>query len=140
MGACTKSAQRPTNLVTFFSSSTQRVIVNVEVVQSAVERQRGLMERHALAPHHGMLFIFDTMADHPFWMKQTVIALDMIFIDNKQQVIGIIHDVPPLTLERRTINKPSQYVVEVPAGYARANNITVGTKAAIQLAKHQFSL
>ena len=54
--------------------------VSVELARTDAERARGLMDRRELAPDAGMLFLFDETAEHPFWMKNTLIPLDMIFI------------------------------------------------------------
>ena len=57
-----------------------RHVVSVELARTDAERARGLMERRELAPDAGMLFLFDETAEHPFWMKNTLIPLDMLFI------------------------------------------------------------
>lgn len=100
--------------------------VVVEVVRSDEERARGLMNRTKLAPEAGMLFVFEESDDHSFWMKNTFLPLDMIFVDEQGRVAGVLDRVPPLTTEPRTIGRPSRYVLEVNGGWAAAHGVRQG--------------
>jgi len=112
---------RPT--VTFGSTAT----VDVEVVYTKAAIARGLMYRRDLAPNAGMLFILDAIKDHKFWMRNTYIPLDIIFITPDFKVAGVAANATPLTDTPRSIGQPSLYVVEVNAGWCAANNITANT-------------
>lgn len=109
------------------------VTVAVEVARDPQDRARGLMFRTSLDALGGMIFIFDEEAIHPFWMKNTYIPLDMIFISEAKIVVGVLENVPPRTTTSRSVDLPSRYVVEVNAGFARAHRITVGTHLIMQL-------
>jgi len=100
------------------------VRIEVEVVADDASRTRGLMYRTELADAHGMLFVFDEETDHSFWMKNTVIPLDMIFISTDRHIVGIHPNAVPLDLTAISVGKPSKYVLEVPAGYAARAGIT----------------
>jgi uncharacterized membrane protein (UPF0127 family) len=105
-------------------------IVRVEIASDDASRTRGLMYRRSLEPDRGMIFIFPTTEDHTFWMHNTLIALDMIFLDESRSVIGVVANAAPQTDAPRGVGKPSRYVVEVAAGEAAAHAIRPGTRAA----------
>ena len=106
--------------------------VRVEVARTDKERARGLMHRKDLASGAGMLFIFKQERDQTFWMKNTLIALDMIFIRQDMTIAGIVHEAEPLTLTQRSIGKPSLYVLEVPGGWAQQTGIKSGQRVSFQ--------
>ena len=94
------------------------------------ERQVGLMHRkERLGPAEGMLFAMDEDRDHSFWMENTWIPLDMVFIDKTGVVVGILRDVPPRTRDSRTVGKTSRFVLEVDAGWCARNGLRVGERA-----------
>jgi uncharacterized membrane protein (UPF0127 family) len=104
-------------------------LVQVEVVSTPQDRARGLMFRRELQPDHGMLFIFDETEEHSFWMRNTFVALDMIFLTEDRRVAGVVANATPRTDVARTIGKASRYVVEVAGGEAGAHAIVPGTRA-----------
>jgi len=100
--------------------------VQVEVARTDAERERGLMGRHRLEPGHGMLFVFETEDEHVFWMKNTLVPLDMLFIDGLGTIVGIVARAEPLTTSPRTVGRPSRYVLEVPGGWAEERGVKAG--------------
>jgi uncharacterized membrane protein (UPF0127 family) len=104
------------------------VRVTLEVVKDDASRTRGLMYRTELADGHGMLFVFDEEVDHPFWMKNTVIPLDMIFIDANRRIVGIHPNATPLNLKPVSVGRPSKWVLEVAGGYATRAGITTNNQ------------
>lgn len=102
--------------------------VQIELARSPQEMAKGLMFRQKLAEDAGMLFIYKTDGDHSFWMKNTYIPLDMLFIDVSGRVVGIVENAAPLTLVSRSVGQPSRYVLEVNAGYCRRHGLTVGSQ------------
>jgi uncharacterized membrane protein (UPF0127 family) len=70
------------------------------------------MWRERLADGAGMLFIFPDVEERAFWMQNTLISLDMLFLDEAWRVVGILEAVPPLNREPRSVGKPSRYVLE----------------------------
>jgi len=101
----------------------------VELAISNEERARGLMYRREMADDYGMLFIFQNDADHTFWMKNTYIPLDMIFIDRDLNVVGVYRDAKPLSEESISVRKSSRYVLEIKAGLSERFGIDEGVKA-----------
>lgn len=87
------------------------------------------MNRKSLSQNSGMLFIFPDEQIRTFWMKNTLIPLDMIFMNTKKIIVGIVYNAVPQTLDLRRVDTPAQYVLEVNAGQALMNNLKVGTKA-----------
>jgi uncharacterized membrane protein (UPF0127 family) len=102
--------------------------VNVEVARTDAERARGLMFRRSLAPDAGMIFLFDQSAEHGFWMQNTLIPLDMIFIDDDGRIVGIVERAAPLTTTLRTVGVPSRYVLEVNGGWSAAHGVASGDR------------
>lgn len=104
------------------------VRVRVEVVQTPQERQRGLMFRKQLDADAGMLFVFERPQHNVFWMRNTLLPLDMIFITRDMRVLGVVENATPQTESPREVPGESQYVLEVNAGFSRQHGITQGTK------------
>ena len=101
--------------------------VFVELARSPRQIQRGLMYRRHLQPDRGMLFLFPRERVQSFWMKNTLIPLDMIFVTSGMEVAGVVENAEPLTEVSRSVGKPSQYVIEVNAGWASAHGVVSGT-------------
>ena len=102
--------------------------VSAEVADTPQERETGLMGRVSLAPGTGMLFIYPDEAVRSFWMKNTYLSLDMIFINSAFDVVGVVAQAEPETLTPRGVSTPSRYVVEVIGGYAKQYGIEKGVR------------
>ena len=103
--------------------------LEVEVAATPHSRERGLMWRKHLADGEGMLFIFTQEKVQSFWMKNTLIPLDMLFIDARGRVVGILEGAEPKTLGPRTVGRPSLYVLEVPGGWTSRIGVRTGSVA-----------
>ena len=101
---------------------------NVEVADDAIERQRGLMHRLEMPMSAGMLFVYHQTRVVSFWMKNTLIPLDMIFLDETGRVVKIHERAIPRDLSSISSDVPSRYVLEINGGLARAIGITVGSE------------
>lgn len=99
---------------------------SLEIADTIKEREKGLMYRQSLPKDSGMIFVFPAEEEHVFWMKNTPLSLDMIFLDKKLKVVGILRKVPPMTTKARTVGKPSMYVIELLAGGADQFGIKEG--------------
>lgn len=115
-----------------------RHVVQVEIAATNDLRTRGLMWRTRLADGEGMLFAFPEDAEHSFWMRNTLIPLDMLFLDSQGLIVGIVAMAPPQSLDSRTVGVPSRYVLEVPGGWTGRTGIRKGSKAELQLPKLQI--
>jgi len=113
-----------------FDTPHGNITVNVSLATTLNERARGLMfHRDPLGDEHGMLFDALDESDQGFYMKNTFIPLDMIFINDSRQVVGIVENAEPHTLTRRSVGVPSRYVLEVDGGWCGRNGIEVGQTA-----------
>jgi uncharacterized membrane protein (UPF0127 family) len=102
--------------------------VTVELARSDEERTRGMMNRRDLGPEAGMLFLFSESEPRAFWMKNTLIPLDMLFIDDGGRVVGLIERAEPLTTSPRDPGVPSRYVLEVNGGWAARHGVRPGDR------------
>lgn len=101
--------------------------VKVEIARSDPDRQRGLMYRQKLEAGRGMIFLFEHPQRLAFWMKNTYIPLDMIFIGADKRVVYVEENAEPLTTQARgPADEDSQFVLEVPGGWARAHGVERG--------------
>lgn len=128
-------AQSGTATAPVTGSSGPRVVlpdgssIAVEVVADPESRARGLMYRPSLAENRGMLFLFPAPDVHSFWMKDTLIPLDMIWLDPERRIIAIERDVPPCQADPCPSYGPSAealYVLELAAGQAAAHRLERG--------------
>jgi uncharacterized membrane protein (UPF0127 family) len=99
---------------------------DVELALTNEARERGLMYRTEVPAGTGMLFVFPEEAEHVFWMKNTLVSLDMIFLGGDRRIVGIVENAEPRTLTSRDPGARSQYVLEVAAGTAFARGFHVG--------------
>lgn len=84
------------------------------------------MYREHLDDDEGMVFLFERQQRLSFWMKNTWIPLDMLFIDSSLTVAGIVENAEPLTLSGRGVDAPSRFVLELKGGTAAALGLAVG--------------
>lgn len=102
---------------------------SIEVVRTPPERARGLMFRPSLARDAGMLFVFDPPQPVSFWMKNTMIPLDMVFIDDTGRVVNVEANAVPYTRTPRRSEGPVRAVLEVNGGLAETLGIEPGAQA-----------
>jgi uncharacterized membrane protein (UPF0127 family) len=109
-------------------------IIDCEIADTPEKMAQGLMYRTQLEPLHGMIFITPSESSNLiFWMKNTLIPLDIIWLNHNKKVLYISSNTPPCT-SKHTIcptykppgNLPAQYVIEINAGLAQRLNLTVG--------------
>ena len=113
----------------YIYTTNSEIMVNVEVADTPQKQSQGLMFRENMKWDHGMLFIFDNETILSFWMKDTLIPLDMIFVDKTFRIINIIDNTLPCNIEPcpdYSSEKPVKYVLEVNAGFVETNDIEAG--------------
>jgi uncharacterized membrane protein (UPF0127 family) len=102
----------------------------IEIADDEAKVARGLMYRKSMDENHGMLFVFDKPDTYSFWMKNTLIPLDIIYIDADGKVLEI-HDRKPLDETGKAPEKPALYVLELNENRAKAIGLKPGDKIAI---------
>jgi len=104
----------------------------VELAMDNASRTRGLMFRDQMPPDHGMLFLHDELAPQAYWMKNTKIALDILYFDDERKLVSQQRDVPPCTAGDRCpgypSGRPALYVLELNAGQAALLNLSNGAE------------
>ncbi len=105
--------------------------VVVEVVSTPDATARGLKHREEVPEGTGMLFVFSNEIVRSFWMQDTRVSLDILFIDRDGNVVGIRRNTKPYSEATITVGVPSKYVLEVPAGYCSRKGIHRGARAVL---------
>lgn len=121
--------------LTFLSAQNNDTlsVIDIEVADNNQRRTRGLMYRKSLPADAGMLFVFDEEEIQSFWMKNTYIPLDMLFVNADNEIITIHVNTAPLKEWNYASSQPALYVVEVNAGYCAQKQITEGDKIIFEL-------
>jgi len=115
--------------VSFIEQPNEEIIsVRAAVADDDDSRSEGLMNVHNLPEDAGMLFIFDSEAPRSFWMANTPISLDIIFVNSEMDIVRIHRNTPPYSHENIVSEAPAKYVVEVNAGFTLNHDIREGMK------------
>lgn len=101
-------------------------VIHLEVVRTEAARNRGLMFRREMAEDHGMIFVFPRPDHNVFWMHNTILPLDMIFIRPDRTILGIVKNATPETDDPREVPGESLWVLEVNGGYADRHHLAAG--------------
>jgi uncharacterized membrane protein (UPF0127 family) len=114
-----------------FPDAVPETSVQAELVRSPHDTARGLMYRTNMAEDRGMLFDLRTREDHKFWMHNTCIPLDLVYLDEDGLIVGIVENAPTLNDEPRGVGCPSLYVLEVNAGWTRRHGVKAGQSVSL---------
>jgi len=110
------------------SLGTLKAKIDLEIADTEYERQLGLMNRKEMKENEGMLFIFPRLELQSFWMRNTLISLDIMFVNDQKKIVTIHKDTRILSDISYPSTQPSVYVVEVIAGFTDRHNIQVGDR------------
>ena len=116
-----------------FDDTPSRPKIEVELARADATRQRGLMYRRKLDSESGMLFMWDSEVPRTFWMRDTCIPLDMLFIAKDRTIAGVLEQVPTLNDIPRGVPCKAAYVLEVNAGWTRAHKVEPGQHVSVSL-------
>jgi uncharacterized membrane protein (UPF0127 family) len=122
--ACTSAGQGE-KLVIVSPGGAQNVF-HVEIADTPEEREHGLMDRKDMSDDHGMLFVFDDVAERIFWMKDTYMPLDIVFIGTDATIHRIVRSATPLSLQPLPSEGPVLHVLELKGGTADRLGIREG--------------
>jgi uncharacterized membrane protein (UPF0127 family) len=103
-----------------------RAAVAVEIADTPASREYGLMFRKQLDERAGMIFVFKEQQHLQFWMKNTIISLDMIFADSHGKIVGIVRKAEPFSEATDSVDGDSQYVLEVNGGFCDRHGVKSG--------------
>lgn len=109
---------------------------NIEVADTYEKRALGLMHRESIADDSGMILVFSQLDHHSIWMKNCLVSMDLLFINQYKQIVKIYHNVPPCKkapCESYTVNIPVLYVLELRANRAKELNIKEGDSVSFLL-------
>jgi uncharacterized membrane protein (UPF0127 family) len=118
----------PRAAIVVVSANGQQFPVHVEVAADNQSREEGLMYRRAMGADDGMLFVFDGEREQTFWMKNTLIPLDMAFIRTDGTIVGVVPEATPQTETPRTVGVPSRYVLEMNGGWFARKGVRPGDR------------
>ncbi|NOZ31827.1 MAG: DUF192 domain-containing protein [Alphaproteobacteria bacterium] len=125
LSACAGQPAADQNVLTIKSAAGEFVF-NIEIAEDNQSRNRGLMFRTELAPDAGMLFDFFDEAPRSFWMQNTVISLDLLFIKANGTIVRVHPDAVPRDLTSIPSGEPVRFVFEIPGGRAAELGIVAG--------------
>lgn len=116
--------------LTLRKASTDTIIktLDIEIADDDYQTQTGLMYRTSMATNQGMLFVFPNAAYHSFYMKNTHIPLDIIFIDANKSIINIQKNAKPFDETSLPSEAPAKYVLEINAGLSDQWQLNTGDK------------
>ncbi|MBI5532367.1 MAG: DUF192 domain-containing protein [Deltaproteobacteria bacterium] len=109
-----------------FLQAADGISIDVELATTPEQQERGLMFRTRMPENEGMLFAFDRSSVHHFWMHNTCIPLDLMFVAEDGFITGIVESAPTLNDSSRSIPCPVAYVLEVNAGFSRRHGVKPG--------------
>src|SRR5690242_14994114 len=127
-GLFATSACQADPAVTVSPAGGHDVTFQVEIADTPAKRELGLMYRRDLPSDHGMIFLFPVETEQAFWMKNTPLPLDMIFINSKRRIVGIVQRAAPFTLDARSVPGTSQYVLEINGGLSDRYGFRAGDR------------
>ena len=110
------------------SLGNTKIKIDLEIADNEYERQLGLMNRKSMEENQGMLFIFQYERLQSFWMRNTLIPLDMMFVNKDNKIITIHKNTKTLSAQSYPSTAPAIYVVEVVGGFTDKYNIVIGDK------------
>lgn len=120
------------DLFIYDKEGNTKATFEIEFAENEQETTLGLMYRKSMPQNRGMFFIFPQEEMRSFWMKNTYIALDIIYINAQNQVVSISKNATPLSETSRPSEAPAQFVLEVNAGVSDRLSIEVGDKISYQ--------
>ena len=109
--------------------------IDIEIADNDEKRTQGLMWRRTMEDNKGMLFIFDDETLLSFWMKNTYMSLDILFVNKSREIVTIWNNTNPLSNKDLSSDRPAQFVVEVNAGFCYTYKIETGDKIEFEINK-----
>ncbi len=127
--SCCLPTQANTNIYYPVSFPERQIDIKVEIADTKAEREQGLMYRTDLPTNTGMLFVYAQPAVLEVWMKNTLLTLDVVFLDGKQHIVSLLDNLPPCRHSPCPIYRsalPAQYMLELPGGFIKQHQLKTG--------------
>ncbi|RNC80112.1 MAG: DUF192 domain-containing protein [Balneola sp.] len=119
----------PESELTFINESGEAIVsLNIAIADEPLERNQGLMDVRSMPENTGMLFIFDSETPQSFWMANTPLPLDIMYVNSDSVIVRIYQNTTPFSETSLPSEAPAIYVVETNGGYALTYGITEGMK------------
>lgn len=118
--------------ITFYNDKTDVASFEAEIANTVALRETGLMNREKLDKDKGMLFVFPDSEVRFFWMKNTAIPLDIIYINAKKKVVHIVKEARPYDLTLLSSRLPAKYALEINGGLSDRLGLEAGQKIRIE--------
>lgn len=112
--------------LTITKADDSKVVLNIEIADTDFDIQTGLMYRNSMETKQGMLFVFDDVSERYFYMKNTKIPLDLIYINENKTIVSFQKNAKPFDETSLPSNAPAKYVLEVNAGLVNLWKLSVG--------------
>lgn len=117
----------------YLSSGSRMWPFTVEIAETKRQQQHGLMHRKEMADGQGMLFVNEEPKIMRMWMKDTPLALDMLFISNRGEVVFIVENTIPYSTDTISYDRPVRAVLELPGGAVKTKSIKTGDRVISRL-------
>jgi len=130
MSGCTAKKDTELNLLNI-QTETKNIDINIEIAKTQEQKAQGLMNREFLAKNSGMLFLQKEEQNISLWMKNTLIPLDIIFINKDNKIIDILRNLQPCKknpCQTYSSKEKAKYILELNAGFTENNNINIGNQ------------
>ena len=115
-------------LIVISSNQIKKATYEIEIADTDIKRAHGLMGRTDITENQGMLFVFKDEQIRTFWMKDTPLSLDILFINSDGYIVSIAEDAVPNSTKRITSFFPARYALEILGGQSKNKDIHVGDK------------
>lgn len=112
--------------LTITKADDSKVVLDIEIADTDFDIQTGLMYRNSMETKQGMLFVFDDVSERYFYMKNTKIPLDLIYINENKTIVSFQKNAKPFDETSLPSNAPAKYVLEVNAGLVNLWKLSVG--------------
>jgi uncharacterized membrane protein (UPF0127 family) len=121
-------------VLAFYTASGEKIkVIDIEVAATDEERAQGLMNRPWMEETQGMLFLFEDEKRQSFWMRNTIIPLDIMFVSSDMRIVNIARNTQPMSDRGIPSTGPAKYVVEVVAGFSDKYGLSSGDSIYFEL-------
>lgn len=122
-------------ILNFENNKKKEITINVINLKSNLEKKKGLMFVKRMDFNTGALFNYDNSGIHCVWMKNTYIPLELIYLNEKFEIVELIKNMKPFDLENKCNTKPAKYFIEVNKGFIKSKNLKIGDKINVNIIK-----